>query len=301
MAPYLAVERSEALIEAKIFAVAWSMEGDGELGDEPAWTSTHHNDSISQQDRLLDAVGHENDGAPLLLPQVEQLVLHDGACLHVKRRERLIHQQERGVVGEGAGEVRPLAHPTGELAWEGIGEALEADRAQLDHGPFPPFATRDSSQLQSEGDVVDGAQPGKQRIFLKDHVHPVVLDRGPLGLLGCSSVVKGDPAGAGSEESGQHSEQGALAASGWSKQDHELAMADIKVEILEDGHCAVATRERYREPTSLDSTIDAVLASWLGSAVQQPLRLYGPWRAALRRDGSCACARDHGRFPLVVG
>ena len=70
----------------------------------------HHEHPVAEQDRLLEAVGDEQHGAPVGLPQLEQLVLQDLAHLGVERGERLVHQQDLGLDGERPGDGDALLH-----------------------------------------------------------------------------------------------------------------------------------------------------------------------------------------------
>ena len=60
-------------------------------------------DIVGERDRFLQVVGDEDDRRPGLLPQAEQLVRHDRLGLHVKRAERLVHQQDRRLVYQRGG------------------------------------------------------------------------------------------------------------------------------------------------------------------------------------------------------
>ena len=60
---------------------------------------------------LAKIVSNENDGLALLLPKLEQLVLEDQSRLGIERAKRLIHENDFGLIGEGADDVGALAHP----------------------------------------------------------------------------------------------------------------------------------------------------------------------------------------------
>ena len=47
---------------------------------------------------------------PLLLPDLQQLVLQVATGLRVERAERLVHRQRLGLGGQGAGDADALAH-----------------------------------------------------------------------------------------------------------------------------------------------------------------------------------------------
>ena len=73
----------------------------------------------------------EQDGLLQLLLQGEQLVLQVGPDQRIERRERLVHQQDVGVGGEGAGEADTLLHAAGELVGELVAPLREPDQFQL--------------------------------------------------------------------------------------------------------------------------------------------------------------------------
>ena len=59
---------------------------------------------VTKSDRLL-----------VVLPDLEQQLLHLGAGLAVERPEGLVHQQDLGIVGERPGDGDALHHAAGEL------------------------------------------------------------------------------------------------------------------------------------------------------------------------------------------
>ena len=77
------------------------------------WASTppffEHGDAVAELDRLVDVVGDEDDRLADLLLQAQQLVLQALAVDRVDRAERLVHQHQRRVGGQGAGHAHALA------------------------------------------------------------------------------------------------------------------------------------------------------------------------------------------------
>ena len=55
---------------------------------------------FGEEDRFVDLVGDEDDGAGVGAPDAQELALHDLPCLGVEGRERLVHQQDVGGDGE---------------------------------------------------------------------------------------------------------------------------------------------------------------------------------------------------------
>src|SRR5262249_49108347 len=69
----------------------------------------------------------ENSGYARAQPEVQKFALQLFAGERVERAERLIYQQNVGVVGQHAGDGDALLHPAGKLAWVEVGKTLEPD------------------------------------------------------------------------------------------------------------------------------------------------------------------------------
>jgi hypothetical protein len=87
----------------------------------------HHRDAVGHENRFIDVVRDEEHRLPVGFPDAEQELLHQRACLVVKRAERLVEQQDLGIVGERAGQGGSLLHAAGELLGEVIFEAFQPD------------------------------------------------------------------------------------------------------------------------------------------------------------------------------
>ena len=73
-------------------------------------------DAVAHLHRLVDVVGDEHDRLAQRLLQAQELVLQLRARDRVDRAERLVHQHDRRIGGEGAGDADALALAAGELA-----------------------------------------------------------------------------------------------------------------------------------------------------------------------------------------
>src|SRR5258708_4280528 len=71
--------------------------------------------AVADEHRLLDAVRHEQDRAAGLVANAQRLLLELLAGLHIKRRERLVHQHDTRPGGENARAAPARAHPPGTL------------------------------------------------------------------------------------------------------------------------------------------------------------------------------------------
>jgi hypothetical protein len=115
------------LLGGDLVAGPGQVDGDG-LADAGG-RGRQDQDAVGQVDRLVDVVGDQQDREAGAVPHLEQQVLQVGPGLSVHRRERLVQQQDLGLVGEGAGDGCPLLHPARQLP-----RVLAALRAQADRG-----------------------------------------------------------------------------------------------------------------------------------------------------------------------
>src|SRR5213595_1356918 len=95
-------------------------------------------------------VSDEDDRLARSIPQLEELILQEQSRLGVERAERLVHQDDLGVVHERADDVRALAHPPRQLVWIVILEAGEAHALDEGGRAGAPLAPRDATDLQRE-------------------------------------------------------------------------------------------------------------------------------------------------------
>src|SRR5262249_45833723 len=156
-------------------------------------------------------------------PQAQQLVLHGLAGLGVERAERLIQQQDRGIVGERARDRDALLHAARQLAGKSALETLKADGA--DEAPNYLFAlrSRHAAHLEAVIDVLRDRQPGEQRVFLE---HDAAVDAG----TGDGLAADLDYAAVGGNESAQDVKQRALAAARRPDDRDELALRHVDVD-----------------------------------------------------------------------
>ena len=144
-------------------------------------------------------------------PEPLELVVQHVAGHRVERAERLVHQQDVGVLRERAGERDPLAHAAGQLVRPLVGEVRRgapgraAASARWRVRVAPAARPRSS---QRELDVARDREPREQRRLLEHQ-------------RGAPADVDG--AGRRLVEAGDEVEQRALAAARRAEQAHELA------------------------------------------------------------------------------
>src|SRR4051812_9117762 len=126
LAHFLFDERPDLVQVLEEPRLALEMEGarardvDVEDGLDAPRPCAHHDDAVGEEDRLVDLVGNEEHRLAGLVPDLEQLLLHELARLRVERGKRLVHQQDLGVGGERAGQVAALLHAARKLVRVGF-------------------------------------------------------------------------------------------------------------------------------------------------------------------------------------
>ena len=112
-------------------------------------------------------MGDEEDGLPGGAPELEEVVFHQIACLHIESAEGLVHQEDRRVDDERLRELCPLAHAPGELMWEVVGERREpdADKPRID--AVGDLAAAEPTEAERKADVLAHGTPGEQSVSLE--------------------------------------------------------------------------------------------------------------------------------------
>jgi len=169
-----------------------------------------------------------------LLPHLGQQLLHQRAGLGVQRTERLVEEEDIGVVGQGSRDGDALLHAPRERL--GI-RALEAPQADfIDEFPRGVLSLDlgRAGQLQAELDVLRDREPWEERVALKHHASV------RSGTGDCPAVQVDRPARR-SDESGDDTQQCGLAAAGRTQDGRELLVADCHGHVIDRGDL-VATR-----------------------------------------------------------
>src|SRR5438552_4383620 len=124
--------------------------------------------AVGERDRLLEVVRHEDHRCAGSRPELQELVLHERAGLHVERTERLVHQEETRLVDERLRERRALAHAAGKLMGVVPLETREADPSDPIACALIRLASFDAAETRACRDVVEHALPRKDRVRLED-------------------------------------------------------------------------------------------------------------------------------------
>src|SRR5262245_28668298 len=103
---------------------------DGEVVDDCRRTPTHDDDTIGQERGFTDAVGHKNHRLAIGLPDTQKLDPHLVAGDRIEGTERLVHQENAGVVNERSANRNALPHAARQLTRQQAGIFIDFRRAQ---------------------------------------------------------------------------------------------------------------------------------------------------------------------------
>lgn len=190
--PNVPLELQEALLVSYLLDIsARPRQIDVEDILDRARAARHDDHPIGKRNCLVEVMGDEQDRGAQLLPELQQLVLHDGLGLHVERAERLVHQENPRIVDEGRSHCHALAHTAGQLVRVAVLEAGQADPAQPVHGQCRGFALGRAEEGRAHHHVAEHALPGEQCVCLEHVAHAVrdALDGQAAYLDGSSAWI----------------------------------------------------------------------------------------------------------------
>ena len=87
----------------------------------------HDCDPITEEHRLVEIVGDEDDGLLEFALQLNELLLHLASDQWIECRKCLVHEQDVGFSCESAGQTDTLLHAAGELFRVFVSPAFETD------------------------------------------------------------------------------------------------------------------------------------------------------------------------------
>ena len=191
----------------------------------------HDDDARREIDGFVDRVGDQQHRLALGFEHVQQQVLHRRARLCVERAERLVHQQELGLHGVGAGEREALPHAAREVLRMVVGEIAQAHQRHVAAADLGALGCRNAvrRELQAELDVAAHGEPREHAVLLEDHA---AIRARP----GDRPAVEQHGAAARRDEAGDQVHQRRLAAARGADDGDEFAGSDVEADVVDHAH-----------------------------------------------------------------
>ena len=182
----------------------------------------HHHDAIGQRQCLVLIVGDVDGGAIELAVDAPNLRPRLDAQLGVEIGQRLVHEDQRRLDDDGAGDGHALLLSAGKLSGQLM--LLAGELHELERMRHARRAVRrgDAAHPQAEADVLGHAHVRKQGVILEHHAEAAFLGWQRVDAL----RIEPDASARQLHEPGDAIERGRLAAARWPEQADEFAAPD---------------------------------------------------------------------------
>src|SRR5437764_1787142 len=220
---------SEIGMRADVAAQTPAGNGGIDNGAKPPGGSIEDEDAVGKDERVVDAVGDEDDSRAGARPYCQEILLQLLACLRVERAERLIHEDEDGLAHQRARDADPLLHATGQLVRKMFGKGGKPHQLDEMSRRIAPLGRGYAVDLERKLDVTQDGAPRQQPEILEHHA-------GVLARAGDRHAGDGDVALVRPDQPGGEPKQGRLAAPARSQQRDQLALAHRRIDAVERHH-----------------------------------------------------------------
>ncbi len=210
----------------------------GHVGHDAAVAQHHH--PVRQIEHLVEVVGHQQDAGTLVASLADHLMDPPGLG-DAQRGGGLVQQQQLRLAPQGAGQGHELALAARQSAHGPVqGQAVRAHPAQYGRSALAHVALGDhpAAALPAQVDVGHHVEVVAQPVVLPQH-----LEAGPAHLVGGGGqrhAVQADVALLRLQDAGQARHQRRLARAVLAHHRHDLARADVKAHVPQDGEPAEA-------------------------------------------------------------
>jgi hypothetical protein len=190
---------------------------------------------VGERVGLLQVLGGEEDGDPVLVGEPRHLFPEGGAALDVEAGGGLVEEEDPRPVGEGERQVEAALHPARVAAHLAVGGVGEADPLQQLVAAALALGLAEAVEGGLQAHVLAAGQQRVERRLLQRGA-----DRRPHPRPLLDDVEAADPRGAGGgrEEGGQHQHRRRLAGAVGAEEAVDLALGDLEVDPV-DGPGAV--------------------------------------------------------------
>ena len=230
-----------------VLSSRWRVQARGLVAHDAALAELDHAPAHAVDHRGV--VRRHDDGRARAVDAVQQL--HDpDRRLGVEVARRLVGQQQRRMVDEGARDADALLLAAGELVGEVVQLRGQAGQAQDVGHLGPDLLARVAGDLQRVGDVVVDGAVGQQLEVLEDDAE-VAAVVGDLAAVDLGQVAPGDAdrAAVGLELLDEQAHERRLARAGRADEEHELAAAHGEGGLAQ---ACVPGRVGLRHPAEVD-------------------------------------------------
>ena len=203
--------------------------------DLPQEAVAHDRDPLAHRHCLDLVVGDVDHRGPEALVDACDLGAGLDAKLGVQVGERLVHEEHGGLAHDRPAERDALALAAGELLGLAVQQLLQLEDARGVVDALVDVGLGHLAQLEAEREVVADRHVRVERVALEDHGDVAIL-RGDVvdDPVADQELALGDLL-----EPGDHPQARGLPATGGADEHHELAVADLEVEVRHGGHVAV--------------------------------------------------------------
>jgi hypothetical protein len=174
-------------------------------------------------------VRDDHEGDAELFLEVHQFELRVLAQLFVQCTQRLIQQQQLGLLHQRTCERDALPLSAGQLVGFALGKLRQLDQRQHVGHALGDFRGRQLVLLQTEGDVLLHRHVRKQRIRLEHHVDRPLVRRNARHVR----AIDPDAAAGGFLETGEHAQQRGLAAARAAEQAEQFLLIDLQRNVVD--------------------------------------------------------------------
>ena len=196
----------------------------------------HDRDPLAHRHRLDLVVGDVDHRGPEPLVEPRDLGAGLHAQLGIEVGQRLVHEEHRRLADDRPAERDALPLAAGQLLGLAVEEPLELQDARRLADPLLDLGLGHLAELEAEGEVVADRHVRVERVALEHHGDVAVLRRDVVDhLVADAQLALGDLL-----EPRDHPQAGGLPAPRRPDEHHELAVADLEVEVRYGGHVAVA-------------------------------------------------------------
>src|SRR5919197_2854926 len=243
---------SKIVVGADIAAQTRAGERRVDDGTDPPGRGVEDEDAVGEDERLIDAVGDEDDRRASARPYRQEVLLQLLARLCVERAEGLVHEDEDGLTHQRARDADPLLHAAGEFMGKVLGEGAKPHQLDKVAREIAALGHAHAVDFQRKLHVAHDGAPRQQAEILEHHARI-------LARTGNGGAGDGDAALVRRDQPGGEPQQGRLAASARSQERDQLALTHGRIDAIERHHQVRSirkTRARAHRKEFADAVVD---------------------------------------------